>query len=261
MLAVVAGALKAYLEDKGEGVDQAVPVAAPVNVRPESEFETAGNRISLFIAQLPLQMNDPVDRLKEVVRTTSSAKELSDAIGAKELADINKFTPPVTLALVSQLASSLGSYTKEQAKKMAATVVSNVPGPQQPLYLLGARLVNFSGIGPLLNGLGLFHAVASYDGKIGISLTSCRDMMPDPGFYAECLRNSFDTLFEAAANVVNVKKPPERTPANAPAKEALSGVTNANGIGNPRASTAAKLAAGFAAKTKNSKELGRPGVG
>lgn len=197
VLATVAGALKSYLEDKGEGVDRPLPAICPVNVRPENEFETAGNRISVFIAQLPLHLDDPLDRLKAIVRDTTSAKELSSAIGAKELADINKFTPPVTLALVSKLASSLGPIAKSQAKKLAATVITNVPGPQQPLYLLGARLVNFSGVGPILNGMGLFHAIASYDGKIGISVTSCRDMMPDPHFYAECLQTSFDSLHAA----------------------------------------------------------------
>lgn len=246
VLATVAGALKSYLEDKGEGVDRSLPAICPINVRPENEFETAGNRISVFIAQLPLHLDDPLDRLKAIVRDTASAKELSNAIGAKELADINKFTPPVTLALVSQLASSFGSFAKNQAKKAAATVVTNVPGPQQPLYLLGARLVNFSGVGPILNGMGLFHAIASYDGKIGISITSCRDMMADPHFYAECLQNSFDTLYAAsisAARPVGSK----RVVAPMPAVAAKKSPAKARLAAKVTASPAAKAGGGASA--------------
>ena len=78
------------------------------------------------------------------------------------------------------------------------TVVSNVPGPQVPLYLAGARLHMIMGIGPVLDMMGLFHGVISGAGKITINFVSCREMLPDPGFYRECLQQAYDEL-EAAA--------------------------------------------------------------
>jgi diacylglycerol O-acyltransferase len=78
------------------------------------------------------------------------------------------------------------------------TVITNVPGPQFPLYFTGARMVALFGMGPIFDGMGLIHPVFSYSGRISISVTCCREQMPDPSFYAQCLRDSFDNLFEAA---------------------------------------------------------------
>jgi len=77
-------------------------------------------------------------------------------------------------------------------------VITNVPGPQIPLYFCGAKMVSTFGLGPVLDGMGLIHPVFSYAGRISISVTSCRDMMPDPGFYADCLEASFAALRDAA---------------------------------------------------------------
>ena len=79
------------------------------------------------------------------------------------------------------------------------TVISNVPGPQVPLYLAGAKVSMMMGMGPLLHLMGLFHAVISGAGKITINFLSCREMLPDPEFYQQCLAESFDELKTAAA--------------------------------------------------------------
>ena len=80
------------------------------------------------------------------------------------------------------------------------TIVSNIPGPQLPLYLAGARLQLLIGLGPLTDGMGLFHAVVSGAGKISITFTGCRDMLPDPQFYRECLQDAWNEL-DAATRV------------------------------------------------------------
>ena len=82
------------------------------------------------------------------------------------------------------------------------TVVSNVPGPQVPLYLAGAKMHMLMGIGPVMDMMGLFHAVISGAGLITITFTACRELLPDPGFYKECLQQAYDEL-EAAT----IKKP------------------------------------------------------
>jgi hypothetical protein len=77
---------------------------------------------------------------------------------------------------------------------MINTVVTNVPGPQIPLFSGGARLVRMTGLGPVADGMGLIHPIVSYCGELCISFTACREMLPDPAFYASCLHESFDEL-------------------------------------------------------------------
>ena len=81
---------------------------------------------------------------------------------------------------------------------IANTVVTNVPGPQVPLYMTEARMVANYGLGLPIDGLGLFHVVFSYAGTLTVTLTGCRDQLPDPGFYAQCLQASFEELRKAA---------------------------------------------------------------
>jgi len=110
-------------------------------------------------------------------------------------------------------------------------VITNVPGPPIPLYNTGAKMVANYGTGPVLDGVGLFHVISSYCGQFVISATSCRVMMPDPAFYAQCLRDSFDELLAAANNVKPVAaptgKPKKSTPQRAkkPAKKATRSKT------------------------------------
>ena len=81
------------------------------------------------------------------------------------------------------------------------TTVTNMPGPQHPLYMAGAQLVAMYVVGMIIEGMGLIHPVTSYCGDITISFTSCREMLPDPGFYADCIRESFDSLSTAASEL------------------------------------------------------------
>jgi diacylglycerol O-acyltransferase len=85
------------------------------------------------------------------------------------------------------------------------TIVSNVPGPQQPLYLAGAKVHMMMGLGPLLDMMGLFHGVISGSGKITINFVSCRELLPDPENYKACLQGAYDEL-EAAT----IRKPKRR---------------------------------------------------
>jgi diacylglycerol O-acyltransferase len=103
------------------------------------------------------------------------------------------------------------------------TVISNVPGPQVPLFLAGAKVHLFMGLGPLLHMMGLFHAVLSGAGRITINFVSCREMLPDPEFYQTCLRESFEELYLAAqksARPIKAKAKAKKkaTPAKAKAK-------------------------------------------
>jgi diacylglycerol O-acyltransferase len=86
------------------------------------------------------------------------------------------------------------------------TVVTNVPGPQVPLYMGGAKLVKSLGAGPCMDGLGLFHPVTSYNGEIAISFQACRELMPDPHFYEQCLRESFEAMRDQVPGAETAKR-------------------------------------------------------
>ena len=107
---------------------------------------------------------------------------------------------------------------------MVNCVITNVPGPQQALYMRGARLVAQYGLGPVQDAMGLIHAVFSYDGDVMITATSCRDMMPDPAFYADCLRRSYDALVKGVGGKATPARP---KPAKARAPRSKAAATKA----------------------------------
>jgi hypothetical protein len=119
-------------------------------------------------------------------------------VGAKELTDITKHAPAATLALSARLmaGSALGVGHRVP---LASCTITNVPGPAIPLYLNGARMTYFSAIMPISDGMGLVFSVTSYDGKILISPTSCREQIPDPEHFAQCIRDSFQEYLELAS--------------------------------------------------------------
>ena len=97
----------------------------------------------------------------------------------------------------------------------ANCVVTNVPGPRNPLYFAGAKLITMFGMGPIGDGLGLMHPVTSYVDELVIAVTSCREMLPDPAVYTQCLQDSFDELSDATAPLARTQaaRPPRRSPA------------------------------------------------
>jgi diacylglycerol O-acyltransferase len=139
---------------------------------------------------------DPLERLRRVYRGTQASKATAEAVGARTMTDITQFVPGTLAGLAARFYTRLG--LANAVKPFLNTVITNVPGPQIPLYFTGARMVGLYGMGPVMDGMGIIHPIFSYSGLISISVTACREMMPDPGFYAECIQASFDELMEAA---------------------------------------------------------------
>jgi WS/DGAT/MGAT family acyltransferase len=197
VVAVVTGALRRYLSDKGELPDVPMVAMAPISVRTSDESGTMGNQVSGMTVSLPVTISDPLERLKTVYASTQSAKEMTNAIGARTLSDYSQF---VSWALAGLATRTAGRFQLANRASMPInTVITNVPGPQIPLYMAGAKMVALFGMGPVTDGMGIIHPVFSYNGVITISFTSCREMLPDPAVYAECLQASFDELSEATA--------------------------------------------------------------
>jgi len=198
VLALCGGALRRYLSAHGELPDESLVAMAPISVRPEEEKGSAGNQISAMSVTLYSDEADPVERLRKVHDGTQQSKAMAEAVGARTMTDITQFLPGTLSGLAARLYSRLG--LANSITPFLNTVITNVPGPQIPLYFTGARMVALHGMGPVMDGMGLIHPVFSCSGKISVAVTACRQMMPDPGFYAECLQASFDELYDAAAS-------------------------------------------------------------
>ncbi len=195
VVTIVAGALRQYLLAKGELPAVSLVAGAPINVRDAGD-RSGGNVISMMTLSIYTDIADPLERLHQVHEECVSSKEYSSAVGARTLTDLTQTIPPRIAALGFRAASE--TMLRTGATSPINTIISNVPGPQVPLYLCGAKLVCSAGCGPLLDHMGLFHAVLSYEGGLSVTATACREMLPDPAFYAECIQGSFDELKNAA---------------------------------------------------------------
>lgn len=193
-ITIVGGALRKYLQAHDELPEQSLAAMAPINVRSDDD-STGGNIVSTMTVQVRSDIEDPMERLQAVHDSTRDAKELTNAIGARAMTDYTQFVPSMLTAEAARLASRMGLANRINPQYNC--VITNVPGPPVPIYSTGAKLVASYGTGPVTDGLGLFHAIGSYCGQFVISATSCREMMPDPGFYAQCLQQSFDELLAA----------------------------------------------------------------
>lgn len=199
MLTIVAGGLRKYLNSKGELPEQSLVTGCPIDVRSPDEREAGGNMVGFMNVALRTEIEDPVKRLKEVHKESVSGKAYAEAMGPRIMMDLTNVMPGNVLSIAIRAASSTGLA---EASVIQNTIVTNVPGAPVQLYLCGAELVNSFSLGPLLPNMGLFHivysAVQNKKGTVTLSFTACRDMLPDPAFYADCLQESFDELKKKA---------------------------------------------------------------
>ena len=195
ILAIVGGGLRAYLESKGELPKETMTAMAPISVRGEGEKAALGNLVSAMVVGLGTHIADPVERLRFVHDAAVNSKAMTNAVGAKTLADYSQLIPSGLAGLAARLYTRVGAANAHAP--VFNCVVTNVPGSRVPLYFCGAKMVAMYGTGPVFDGMGLINPIYSYGDTIAISFTSDRDMMPDPENYAAALRASFDALREA----------------------------------------------------------------
>ena len=195
VLTVVGGALRQYLLDQGELPTESLRVMVPISVRSEDQAGTAGNQVAAMVAKLGTEIADPARRLEAVRASTHQSKAYSEATGARSMAELAEFMPGGLAALAARAASRFEMATR--GEPAVNCVVSNVPGPQVPLYFAGARLEFFFGGAAVVDGMALLHGVTSYCGEVVLSVVSDRDVLPDPAAYAECLDQSFADLSAA----------------------------------------------------------------
>ena len=192
VLAIVGGGLRGYLLAKDELPADPLIAMAPISVRSEDERGAAGNLVSGMFTTLGTDVANPSERLAVIREATHQSKEFANALGARTLLDMADLLPGGLVGLGARTSARLSLANR--LRPIFNTTVTNMPGPRHKLYMAGAELVSIYGLGMIVEGMGLIHPVLSYCGDITISFTSCREMLPDPAFYADCLQNSFDEL-------------------------------------------------------------------
>ena len=190
VLATVAGALQRFLERRRVNVDVlALRANVPVSLRTDDQRGTLGNQIALWMADLPVAERDPVRRLARVRETTTRLKESRQALGAQVLAAVSEWTSSTLLSSAVRMATRSRPFN---------LVVTNVPGPQIPLYMLGARIREFFPILALLDNQALGVALFSYDGTLCWGFVCDWDLVPDLHDFVLDVAGAFAELRAAA---------------------------------------------------------------
>ncbi|NVK40245.1 MAG: wax ester/triacylglycerol synthase family O-acyltransferase [Oceanospirillaceae bacterium] len=196
VLTVIAGAMREYMQSKGDSTNDCLRALAPVNVRQESERYAGGNEVSFIMPDLPVQIADARERLQAVMLSTGHNKKIAKDLDSREMSGLMKSVPPALMASM-RLMGVIENTTQPLLKLIGNALATNVPGPGSELHLHGARLINMTGVISPNEGLGLHHVIVSYAGKLNISVTAKRDTLPDPEFYRDCLQRSFEQLLAA----------------------------------------------------------------
>ncbi|HYH53835.1 MAG TPA: wax ester/triacylglycerol synthase family O-acyltransferase [Solirubrobacterales bacterium] len=194
VLAVITGALRKWLHGRGirtEGLE--LRALVPVSVRAEDERGELGNRIALMRGPLPVYIEDPVRRLRTVSDAMAGLKRSKQALGAEVISRFNDFAPPTILAQAARINFSTRLFN---------LIVTNVPGPQMPLYVLGKELEEVFPVAFLPQNHALAVAIMSYNGKVGFGLLADYDSMEDIEVVSNGLNESLAELEAAAGKAV-----------------------------------------------------------
>src|SRR3954469_7230848 len=193
VLAPVAGALRGFLLTRGEPVNVSTTLRAmvPVSVRSEDQEGDLGNKVSSYFVDLPVGEPNPVVRLHQISYAMKAHKESGQSVGADAIIALSGFAPPTIHATAARLASGM-------TRRLFNLVVTNVPGPQFPLYAAGARMLEAYPVVPLAKGQGVCIGLMSYDGGVYYGLNADRDAMPDVDVFAVCIEEALAELVEGA---------------------------------------------------------------
>lgn len=190
VLAAVAGALGRYLRGRGHSTaGLELRAMVPISVRAEGEHGALGNRVSAMMAPLPVWCEDPSERMQIVTETMGDLKKSRQAAGADVLTGLADFAPPTIVGQAARLQSR---------QRWFNLVVTNVPGPQFPLYLLGSRMKAAFPMVPLAKRQGVCVGIMSYDGQVNFGLVGDYDALPGLDSLADDLAVEIDALAAAA---------------------------------------------------------------
>jgi diacylglycerol O-acyltransferase / wax synthase len=202
VLTVVSGALRRWLRSRGvrtEGLE--LRALVPVSIRAEEQRGEVGNRIAAVRGPLPVYVDDPIERLRIVREAMEGVKSSKQALGAEVISGLSDFAPPTLLAQASRLNFSTRLFN---------LIVTNVPGPQFPLYMLGRELQELVPIAFLPENHALAIAIMSYNGNAHFGLLGDYDAMPDIDFVGQAIEEALAELLDAARAQAPEKAEPRK---------------------------------------------------
>jgi len=203
-LAICSGAIRKYLLEKDKLPSQPLVANVPVSVRSKESAKDINNQISNMMIPIATHVEDPIERLEMIQEQTIQGKIRHQALGANTLAEMANAVP---FGLANLAAGVYSRYNLNELHRPPFNVtISNVPGPQIPLYLNGRKVDSILGLTPVVDGFGLIIAIFSYNGKVSITATSDAKTMPDIDVFARYLRESANDLESVILERGKVKK-------------------------------------------------------
>jgi diacylglycerol O-acyltransferase / wax synthase len=196
VLAVAGGALRTYLQKYGELPDNSLIGWCPINTRPEAgSAQSTANSLSGMRVPIGSDIEEPLARLRAIRRATAANKSAESGVAARMMVELIQYVPGPTMLGLARVLSN-----ERFAPKICNLFVSNVPGSPIALYMNGAQCTHQFGLAPLANGMGLFIAAGSYNGKLVINIISDRNLLPDIEYFRECVDRSVKELIKLTAN-------------------------------------------------------------
>jgi diacylglycerol O-acyltransferase / wax synthase len=196
VLAICVGALRRYLIDGDELPDEALVATVPVSTAPTIANRRGANKVSAMFVALPCHLEDPLERLRVIRESTKGAKEEHNALGADVLLNWAEHATPNVFSAAAR------AYTRlklaDHHRPIHSLVISNVPGPDFPLYLAGSELVAGFPLGPVMDGAGLNITVMSYRGVLNWGLMACAETVPRLAQLAQYIPDAIEELASAA---------------------------------------------------------------
>ena len=196
VMAMCAGALRRYLEERGELPEEPLVASVPVSVRSASEKATYSNRVTAVMAELATNEPDPVKRLRRIHDSMRSAKQMQEAIPATLLQDFTQFATPALFAQAARIAARL--RIADRMRPPFNLIISNVPGPREPLYCGGAQMRTYYPVSAVAEGQGLNITVQSYLDQLDFGVITCRELVSDPWRIARYLGEALEELAKLA---------------------------------------------------------------
>jgi len=212
-LAVVAEAMRRYLKSKNGLPAESLVTVVPISTRSPDDAGGGGNQIAITRVSLHTTISDPLERLAAIAADTREKKAMQDGVVMNVLLGVVHSLPGAMVGAAARAVPLMVSMSNT----FCNTMVTNVPGPMQPIYFLGARAVHMFGSPPLMDGAAMLHCVGSYNGEFMFQFTACPDLLPDWEFYRECIE-------AAVRDVIAAVDKPQPMSGKATAKTAQAAV-------------------------------------
>lgn len=252
-VSVIAGAMRKYLEHHGELPEASVAATMPLNMNTRGVTTTDNNNVGAMHSTIHSDIEDPFERLLAVNESLSVTKSASDVSPMTYALNIAGEATPWLSQSVAKMWSK--NHLSKYIPVNVCTNISNVPGPNFPMYCAGAKLIRYHGLGLLTPGIGSFHLVFSNNGVITITLLADRDIVPDPTFYRECIDASFEETLAAAKQVSAERDAEAAKQAKASARKKPKTKVKAKAKAKAKVKAKAKTKAKTKAKAKSEADV------